>query len=152
MFNMPEPYKTIQDLYLKDDYPDDLKRPIPEQYSFKTKSAFTSLLIVTESKAISILADQKYISFTVPAGFITDSATGVNDYRPEVLGPAIIHDFLYRYQITNREIADKIFIEALKACHVKDGKSKLYYAGVRIGGYFAWKKHRKRLDKIQGKK
>lgn len=67
------------------------------------------------------------------------------------LMPAILHDHLYYIQkIGNKKLkrktADKIFLEAMKACKVNWLKRYTMYYAVRVGGGKAWNKYKKKLD------
>lgn len=87
----------------------------------------------------------------VPAGFITDFASvprGLWNIFPPwgVYGKAaILHDWLYQEQKRTRAESDKIFLEAMKALGVSFLKRRLIYRGVRLGGWLAWRSHKKQL-------
>lgn len=88
------------------------------------------------------------IELVVPAGFLTDLASVPIGFR-NVLNinglsrsPAVLHDFLYRTHLVSRGGADLLFREALKAEGM--GLTRyVYWAGVRVGGWLAWRKHEK---------
>lgn len=82
----------------------------------------------------------------VPFGFVTDFAS-----VPRIVGAwllyggkgkkaAVIHDWLYSSQRFTREIADAIFKEALEASGYAKWEVAGMYAGVRLGGWVAWRK------------
>lgn len=88
----------------------------------------------------------------VPAGFPTDLASipqvfqaifSVNGRHKKA---AVVHDFLYSTQgqtpladFTRAE-CDKIFSEAMWELEVPNWKRRMMYAGVRVGGWWAWRK------------
>ncbi|KKM63235.1 hypothetical protein LCGC14_1513520 [marine sediment metagenome] len=55
---------------------------------------------------------------------------------------AVVHDFLYATGETTRKEADKIFLKYMKLLGVKPWRRKIMYRAVRMGGSFAWQKHR----------
>lgn len=66
--------------------------------------------------------------------------------------PAVVHDCLYKTAFVSidggglrwieRDEADRIFLEAMEVVGVNWLARRLIYRGVRIGGMFAWNKHR----------
>jgi hypothetical protein len=87
-----------------------------------------------------------------PQGRVTDFAS-VPKLLWNILPPigpyvraAVIHDELYyRHRVLSddsrtRDQADSILYEAMFACAVGDEVRKVIYAGVRVGGGFAWNK------------
>src|SRR5690606_27796302 len=56
--------------------------------------------------------------------------------------PAVLHDYLYRMQPISRAEADAIFRRALEAEGVILPGRWLYWSGVRMGGWIAWRGHR----------
>lgn len=84
----------------------------------------------------------------VPAGFQTDYAS-----IPWLLwGPlppvgrydraAVIHDYLYRFNGCSRKEADLTLLEAMRWLDVNKLQRAAIYAGVRAGGWHAWRKYR----------
>jgi hypothetical protein len=77
---------------------------------------------------------------TVPAGFETDLASVPR--LPLVYWlcggrankPAVVHDFLYTKGIVPREMADAVFLEAMRTVGVPIIYRRLMWAGVRLGG------------------
>lgn len=71
---------------------------------------------------------------------------------------ACYHDWLYRYQerrysrvpqpVTRRE-ADLAFRDAMRAEGVARRHRWLIYAGVRLGGWIGWRRHRRALDRAR---
>ena len=102
-----------------------------------------------------LLAPLVYVSdalastITVPAGFITDYASVprlplvflvTGDKAHEA---AVIHDWLYTTHAhegreVSRELADRVFREAVAVAEESATLAGLMYAGVRLGGAGAW--------------
>lgn len=100
-----------------------------------------------------------YGKIIVNKGFVTDFNS-----RPGAMGffikrkgkfakPSVIHDFLYRYaklrlrypthlRITQK-LADKIYLGFCKLNGVNFFKRQLCYRGLRLFGWFQWRKYRK---------
>lgn len=87
--------------------------------------------------------------FVVPAGFKTDLAS-----TPRLLWPiippfgrhtkaAVVHDYLYATAKVPRKRADRILYEAVLDADGSWCLAAVMYLGVRIGGWVAWKNHRK---------
>lgn len=80
----------------------------------------------------------KYI---VPKGAVIDFASIPMVLRPffNRLGksrkPAAIHDHMYETKWGTREKADKIFYQCLRGIGMSAWKARLYYWGVRAGGW-----------------
>ncbi len=129
-------------------------------------SAFLDPLCITEiSDSVFQICDHvfRYQSdiagqmFTAPIGFFTDFASvpriGVvyamlGDTAHE---PAVIHDWLYYSAIVTRDVADKVFLEAMGVIDLPIWRRWPIYCGVRIGGWYAWNLHRKAGDPLNGK-
>ena len=85
----------------------------------------------------------------VPAGFETDLASiprllrGILHQNGLSRAPAVLHDFLYATQIMTRSEADGVFREALEAEGMGWLGRFLYWSGVRVGGWVAWRNHAK---------
>ena len=86
----------------------------------------------------------------VPAGFIFDGASIPIGLRwlfpfggPKMFG-ACLHDYLYRHSIGIRKEADGIFLDAMIANKVSVEKAKWMYWGVRLFGWIAWLKNKRR--------
>jgi hypothetical protein len=81
----------------------------------------------------------------VPEGFLTDFASvprlpfaywlagGIGDEA------AVVHDFLYRMGMVPRDLADKVYREALRASKVSGWRRGLMWAGVRLFGRPAYR-------------
>jgi hypothetical protein len=58
-----------------------------------------------------------------------------------------LHDFLYRYAERfpgmTRGTADALFLEAMEADSFRPSGRRTVHAGTRVGGWWAWRKHRK---------
>lgn len=82
----------------------------------------------------------------VPEGFVTDFASvprvPIVWWWVGAIGqrPAVIHDYIYTYRKFSREVADRIFREALQVVGVNQVNRNIMYAGVRVGGYWAYNK------------
>lgn len=94
---------------------------------------------------------------TVPIGFYTDFASvpriGIiysllGDTAHE---PAVAHDWLYYSALTTKEIADKVLLEAMGVIGIPAWRKYPIYWGVRLGGWYAWNKHRKDGHPEEGK-
>lgn len=90
----------------------------------------------------------------VPAGFATDFAS-IPRLLWIVLPPvgaydraAVVHDYLYADGLCTREEADAVLLEAMRASGVSEGTAGVIYRGVRIGGWWAWRQHRKQDAQI----
>lgn len=98
---------------------------------------------------------------TVPEGFITDLASVpalaravIDDNDPDILKPAVIHDFLYRtqgrvvgedatgtYNLTlSRRECDLVLLLAMEMRNARKVRRWAVYAGVRLFGGIAWRK------------
>lgn len=96
----------------------------------------------------------------VERGFITDFASIPRPLWPVIGQPAgeygkaaVVHDWLYRkrmwlrsdgtVQYCSRKWADDIFYEGMEVLGVKRWKRVVMWLGVRLGGWFAWRRYRK---------
>lgn len=129
-------------------------------------SKFLDALCVTEiSDSIFQVCDHvfRYQSdvagktFNAAVGFYTDFASvpriGIiyamlGDTAHE---PAVIHDWLYYGAFVPRDVADKVLLEAMAVINLPFWRRWPIYAGVRIGGWYAWNDHRKKGDPLVGK-
>lgn len=57
---------------------------------------------------------------------------------------ALIHDDLYARQPVSRRVADLVFLDAMKAEGVSFRHRWLKFLGVRLGGWVAWIRNRKK--------
>ena len=91
----------------------------------------------------------------VPAGFESDGCSLPrffwrmigHPFDMAYLREAILHDWLYRYQPCDRRTADKIFREAMVG-RIGPLRRWAIYWGLRIGGWLAWRRNRKRLAEL----
>lgn len=90
--------------------------------------------------------------FIIACGLVSDGAS-IPRFLWPILGhpfqhpmreAAILHDFLYYYNVVPRKIADQIFYDALVESGMNRYKAQIYYFGVRVGGRSAYKKHSKK--------
>lgn len=108
---------------------------------FKRKPGKANLWILLEPWRFA----HNDVTRTIPAGFTWDLASVPRPLRSFVtpldartLGPALEHDYRYRYKIGPRKRADLAFRQALRANGVSSVKSWLCYLSVRLGGSGAW--------------
>jgi hypothetical protein len=79
----------------------------------------------------------------VPRRFITDFASVPKavqflpgfDVNGNSRRPAVLHDFLYCSQFYPREMCDYLFYEALVSVGYKPAVARLFWLGVRAGGW-----------------
>jgi len=124
-------------------------------------SSFTSPLIVKihvdKPQERELYVPFTYVTnkgdkITVPKGFMTNFAS-----VPRILWPilppldrygkaAVVHDYLYRTSGLNytRKQADGIFLEACDVLKVERWKSRAMYWAIRLLGWHAWNKWRKK--------
>lgn len=86
----------------------------------------------------------------VPSGFFSDFASVprlplvYSMYGDRAHRESTLHDWLYYNAFVKRNVADKIFLEAMES----RGKSFFIrwgmYLGVRAGGWKAWNEHRRK--------
>jgi hypothetical protein len=96
-------------------------------------------------------------TFIIPAGFVTDFASVPR--VPILYGlfgdrahhESVPHDFIYQTHITTKALADKVFLEAMKA----RGKSRFVrfgmYWGVVLGGASSYKSGPSRYTQLNDK-
>ena len=70
-------------------------------------------------------------------------------FHPIVIGPALVHDWLYASNQTSKPQADKILYGLLILNHANKIKAKLIYDGVRIGGAAAWEPSAEKTKRLQ---
>lgn len=121
------------------------------KYHFRTVSDFVFLRRVVYALKPEALAGLPRPScpddfLLVPAGFLTDFASvpglfrGVLDDGNQVAPGALVHDWLYTCQLLPRNQADEVFRLALIANGVPSWKARVYWLGVRAGGWVQWGK------------
>ena len=94
---------------------------------------------------------------SIPQGFVTDFASmplGIVFRSPggKWDKPAVVHDALYRLgyvfvsdgtiRQVERAECDRIFLEAMGVAGVNELAKRIIHAGVRVGGWRAWNRHR----------
>lgn len=91
----------------------------------------------------------------VPDGFDTDLASipralrWLIDVNGRHRKAAVLHDWIYSLAGStglDRAVCDRIFKEAMLSLGVSRWRVNLMYAGVRVGGRKAWKRHKKALQ------
>lgn len=93
--------------------------------------------------------------YTIPVGFKSDGASLPrffwrligHPFDMAYLREAIIHDYLYKYQPCTRKEADRFFFNLLEDNNLGI-KRHLIYWGLRIGGWVAWNKHKRKRKRI----
>lgn len=93
----------------------------------------------------------------VEAGSLTDLASIpralwaiIPPHAGPYIGPATIHDDLYRRQITTKEEADDLFAEMMDMADVPHITKQIIVEGVRVGGWDAWDKHTAEINARKG--
>jgi hypothetical protein len=88
--------------------------------------------------------DQSLPTVNVPVGFVTDFASVPRAFW-SILPPdgeytyaAILHDYLYWNQATDKATADLVLKSAMQDFGVSAGDAILVYNGVKFGGQSAW--------------
>jgi len=88
--------------------------------------------------------DQSLPTVNVPTGFVTDFASVPRAFW-SILPPdgeytyaAILHDYLYWNQATDKATADLVLKSAMEDFGVSTADAILVYNGVRLGGQSAW--------------
>lgn len=85
--------------------------------------------------------------FTVKKGFISDGMSIPwlfqpligNPFEPPFVYAAIVHDWYYRTQIIDRNLADTIFRSMLAKSGVPEWKCSVIYLSLRAFGWIAWR-------------
>lgn len=117
------------------------------------------------SKNLEVLAEDCHLhiyglNITVQKGFTWDGTslprwawfTTGTPFSPRFRFAGFLHDVLYRSGMVSRKEADKIFLKLLKSRPDINRYTELkMYAGVRSGGWIAYKKHRKKSKQEQMK-
>lgn len=95
----------------------------------------------------NFVIDTPYGTFIVRKGFRTDLASTPRFLwwlippSGEYIEASVVHDFLYKKKIVNRETADKVFQYIMLKYKTRIYKIKLMYLGVRIFGSKHYKKN-----------
>jgi len=95
------------------------------------------------------------VQIVVPAGFVSDFASVpaaahwyLDDEAPEILYPALVHDWLYAVQGVldvhrfTREECDEIFRRLMLACGARPAQAWVAHRAVRLCGAAHWEKDR----------
>lgn len=86
--------------------------------------------------------------YEVPAGFVTDLASIPRAFRWLLQQnggsrkASVLHDWAYRTHVLDRSAADALFRKALAAEGVGGIGRFLYWSGVRVGGWVAYRNYR----------
>lgn len=96
--------------------------------------------------------------YTVKKGFVSDGMSIPWLFRPLIGDPfeqpyvygAIIHDWHYRTQNIDRNLADTLFRSMLKKSGVSGWKCSAIYLALRAFGWIAWRSNRKKIIDLQG--
>jgi hypothetical protein len=81
---------------------------------------------------------------SVPVGFVTDFASiprALWTALPrdgDYVWAAVVHDYLYWYQTTTKDIADDVLNAAMIDFKIPAAERFAIYQGVHLGGTFAW--------------
>jgi hypothetical protein len=84
------------------------------------------------------------LRFTIPRGWVTDLASipaglrGMLDVNGASRCPALAHDWLYNTQRHDRAFADDVFRRALVFYGAAPSVARVYWLGVRAGGWAPW--------------
>lgn len=95
--------------------------------------------------------------FTVKKGFVSDGMSMPRLFRwligdpfePQFLYAAVIHDWYYRTQTIDRNLADTIFRSMLAKSGVPAWKCSAIYLSLRAFGWIAWRNNYKKFIKNQ---
>ena len=86
----------------------------------------------------------------VPIGFTTDYGSipkilhGIMSPTGKPTYAFVIHDYLYKTGKYTKSVSDEILNEAMKILDVGFIKRYSIIAGLKVGGFVAWNKHRKK--------
>lgn len=99
------------------------------------------------------------VLYTVEAGFITDfssypfySRILVRFDRVDIAG--VVHDWIYYHGLTTRSEADRIWRNVAMSGHHHANlfQAWLSWVGLRLGGWVAWNRHKRRRENQKEKK
>lgn len=91
---------------------------------------------------------------SVPKGFRTDFASvprlplvylvaGNTAHKA-----AVVHDFLYQTHACERELADRVFLEAMEVIGVPPWRRRIMYRAVRMFGWIPWRSGQERFKTL----
>jgi len=94
----------------------------------------------------------------VPSGFSYDGATipsvawqaFYTPFDPIIMGPSLIHDWLYSNHQTTRTEADNIYHDLLLGNGVPEDKARLILVAISVFGEEYWRNTRSELDYLIG--
>ena len=99
---------------------------------------------------LSYASDIAFKVLIAPLGMKTDYGS-IPKILHNVLSPTgkptyafVIHDMLYQTGLYNKRISDKILDEAMTLLGVGWFKRKTIMSGLKLGGWVAWNKYRKK--------
>lgn len=102
---------------------------------------------------LSYASDVALKTLIAPSGMKTDYGS-IPKILHNVLSPTgkptyafVIHDMLYQKGLYNKKTSDKILDEAMKLLGVGWFKRKTIMSGLKLGGWVAWNKYRKKDKK-----
>ena len=90
---------------------------------------------------------ERVVPWKVPAEFVTDLASVPRLPLAYLLAgntahaPAVLHDYLYQTQPVDRDVADAVFLEAMRDDNVPAWRRRVMWAAVRTGGWYPWNQH-----------
>jgi len=90
--------------------------------------------------------DGKRIEIAVPARFLYNGASipavgwiiTYTPFHPDVMAPALVHDYLYINHVVDREAADSILYQMLIDNGVTRTTAEIMFQAVRVGGSGYW--------------
>ncbi len=117
-----------------------------DELDLRTVSGDAEWVLLSDFRALILHGDDAQ-QITVPMGFVTDLAS-----VPRLPGlfllfggrarkPAVIHDWLYQQQTTDREYADAVFFAAM-ATDQNWFTRTFMWLGVRVGGWAVWERRK----------
>lgn len=119
----------------------------------------TTIFFNEADSSTRILLDEPILfdGGVVPHGFVSDGASVPRIFwrlldppiSARTLVPSVIHDYLYQAQTTTRAAADALYYRDLRAHGYARWKSALVWLGVRLGGWVAWRDHKRRKPEGQ---
>ncbi len=104
--------------------------------------------IVTSGLEINVEVCGKIYRISIPKNFITDFGSVPkivwNLISPYDAGEAaILHDFLYKFQIFSKRISDRLFLKGMKVLKVGFIKRNICHNAVCFAGQSTWNGYRK---------
>jgi len=94
-------------------------------------------------------ANTAFPAVRVPKGFVTDLASVPSmfwsKYPPvgRYAYAAIVHDYLYWYHDTTKEVADEIMVAAMRDAGTNEAAIADFHSALRLAGGFAWSANEK---------